>query len=78
MNNIRKWHIRSRIISFHSKGLPNVLTKINETCAVMSLQNLVVETAATILYHNLENNYEAKGKSIACMAAATVDLAKNS
>ncbi|HEX2013626.1 MAG TPA: TFIIB-type zinc ribbon-containing protein [Nitrososphaera sp.] len=74
MNNIRKWHIRSRIVSPQERRLSNVLTRINETCAVMSLPKLLVETAA-MLYRNFESNYEAKGKSIACMAAATIYLA---
>jgi len=74
MNSIRKWHIRSRIVSPQERRLSNVLTKINETCAVMSLPKLLVETAA-MLYRNFEGNHEAKGKSIACMAAATIYLA---
>ena len=74
MNSIRKWHIRSRIISPKERRLSNVLTKINETCAAMSLPKLLVETAA-VLYRNFESNCEAKGKSIACMAAATIYLA---
>jgi transcription initiation factor TFIIB len=74
MNNIRKWHIRSRIVSPQERRLSNVLTKINETCAAMSLPKLLVETAA-MLYRNYESMQEAKGKSIACMAAATIYLA---
>jgi transcription initiation factor TFIIB len=74
MNSIRKWHIRSRIVSPQERRLSNVLTKINETCAAMSLPKLLIETSA-MLYRNFESNYEAKGKSIACMAAATIYLA---
>lgn len=74
MNSIRKWHIRSRIVSPQERRLSNVLTKINETCAAMSLPKLLVETAA-MLYRNYEGMQEAKGKSIACMAAATIYLA---
>jgi transcription initiation factor TFIIB len=74
MNNIRKWHVRSRIVSPQERRLSNVLTKINETCAAMSLPKLLVETSA-MFYRNFESNYEAKGKSIACMAAATIYLA---
>lgn len=74
MNNIRKWHIRSRIVSPQERRLSNVLTKINETCAVLSFPKLLVETSA-VLYRNFESTCEAKGKSIACMAAATVYLA---
>jgi transcription initiation factor TFIIB len=74
MSNIRKWHIRSRIVSPQERRLSNVLTKINETCAAMSLPKLLVETAA-MLYRNFESHYEAKGKSIAGMASATIYLA---
>lgn len=74
MNSIRKWHIGSRIVSPQERRLSNVPTKINETCAAMSLPKLLVETSA-LLYHNFESNCEAKGKSIACMAAATIYLA---
>ena len=74
MYNIRKWHLRSRITSAQERRLSNVLTKINETCAAMALPKLLVETAA-MLYRNYESKQEAKGKSIACMAAATIYLA---
>ena len=74
MNSIRKWHIRSRIVSPQERRLSNVLTKINETCAAMSLPKLLLETAA-MLYRHYESRQEAKGKSIACMAAATIYLA---
>lgn len=74
MNSIRKWHVRSRIVSPQERRLSNVLTKINETCAAMSLPKLLIETSA-MLYRNFESSCEAKGKSIACMAAATIYLA---
>lgn len=74
MNSIRKWHTRSRIVSPQERRLSNVLTKITETCAAMSLPKLLVETSA-MLYRNFESSCEAKGKSIACMAAATIYLA---
>jgi len=73
MNSIRKWHIRSRIVSPQERRLSNVLTKINETCGVLSLPKLLIETSA-VLYRNFESSCEAKGKSIACMAAATIYL----
>jgi transcription initiation factor TFIIB len=74
MNSIRKWHMRSRIVSPHERRLSNVLSKINEICAVMSLPKLIVETAAMI-YRNYENRQEAKGKSIVCIASAAIYLA---
>jgi transcription initiation factor TFIIB len=61
-------------VSPQERRLSNVLTKINETCAAMSLPKLLLETAA-MLYRNYESRQEAKGKSIACMAAATIYLA---
>src|SRR5918911_4720502 len=74
MNNMRKWHSRIRVASPKERRLSNVLSKINEICSVMSLPKTLVETAA-MLYRNYENKSEAKGKSIACIAAATIYLA---
>jgi transcription initiation factor TFIIB len=74
MNNMRRWHSRIRVSSTKERRLSNVLSKINETCSVMSLPKPLVETAA-MLYRNYENKSEAKGKSIACIAAATIYLA---
>ena len=74
MNSLRKWHTRTRIFSPQQRRLSNVLTKINETCSAMLLPKLILETAA-MLYRNFESSYEAKGKSISCMAAATIYLA---
>jgi transcription initiation factor TFIIB len=74
MNNIRKWHMRSRIVSPKERRLSNVLTKINEICSIMSLPKLILETAA-MLYRTFETKYDAKGKSISCMASATIFLA---
>jgi len=74
MNNMRRWHSRIRVASTKERRLSNVLSKINETCSAMSLPKALVETAA-MLYRNYENKREAKGKSIACIAAATIYLA---
>jgi transcription initiation factor TFIIB len=74
MNNMRRWHSRIRVASTKERRLSNVLSKINETCSALSLPKALVETAA-MLYRNYENKSEAKGKSIACIAAATIYLA---
>src|SRR6266496_5902851 len=74
LNNMRKWHSRIRVASPKQRRLSNVLSKINETCSSMLLPKTLVETAAMI-YRNFENKSEAKGKSIRCMAAATIYLA---
>jgi transcription initiation factor TFIIB len=74
MNAMRKWHSRIRVASPKERRLSNVLSKINETCSAMLLPKTLVETAAMI-YRNFENKSEAKGKSIACIAAATIYLA---
>ena len=74
MINMRKWHSRIRVASPKQRRLSNVLSKINETCSSMLLPKTLVETAAMI-YRNFENKSEAKGKSIRCMAAATIYLA---
>jgi transcription initiation factor TFIIB len=74
MNNMRKWHSRIRVASPKERRLSNVLSKINEICSVLSLPKTIVETAA-MSYRNFENKSEAKGKSITCIAAATIYLA---
>src|SRR2546423_955716 len=74
MNNMRKWHSRIRVASPKERRLSNVLSKINEICSGMSLPKTITETAAMI-YRNFENKNDAKGKSILCMAAATIYMA---
>jgi transcription initiation factor TFIIIB Brf1 subunit/transcription initiation factor TFIIB len=74
MNSMRKWHSRIRVASPKERRLSNVLSKINEICSGMSLPKNITETAAMI-YRNFENKNDAKGKSILCMAAATIYMA---
>ncbi|MEM3915591.1 MAG: TFIIB-type zinc ribbon-containing protein [Candidatus Nitrosocaldus sp.] len=71
---IRRWHTRLRVSSSRDRRLYNVLSKINEICSILSLPKIVCETAS-LLYRNFESRSEAKGRSIACMAAASVYLA---
>ena len=74
MQSVRRWHSRIRVSSPKERRLSNVLSKINEICSVLNLPKLIVETAAMI-YRNYENQNAAKGKSVACMALATIYLA---
>jgi transcription initiation factor TFIIB len=74
LTNLRKWHSRIRVSSSKDRRLSNVLSKITETCANLSLPKILIETAAMI-YRNYEKNNEAKGKSVSCIAAATIYLA---
>jgi transcription initiation factor TFIIB len=74
MNSMRRWHSRIRVASPKERRLSNVLSKINEICSLMSLSKTVIETAA-MLYRNFETMREAKGKSITCIAAASIYLA---
>jgi transcription initiation factor TFIIB len=74
MNSMRRWHSRIRVASPKERRLLNVLSKINEICSAMSLSKTVMETAAK-LYRNFETMSEAKGKSITCIAAASIYLA---
>jgi transcription initiation factor TFIIIB Brf1 subunit/transcription initiation factor TFIIB len=74
MNSMRKWHSRIRVATPKERRLSNVLSKINEICSGLSLPKTITETAAMI-YRNFENNNDAKGKSILCMAAATIYMA---
>lgn len=74
MNRSRKWHSRLRVNSSKERRLSNVLSKINEVCSVLCLRKTITETASMI-YRNFENNNKAKGKSITCIASATIYLA---
>lgn len=74
MNTMRKWQSRIRVASPKERRLSNVLYKINEICSLLSLPKSVTETAAKF-YRIFENRSEAKGKSVICIAAATIYLA---
>jgi transcription initiation factor TFIIB len=74
MNKARKWHTRIRVNSPKDRRLSNVLSKINEMSSTLCLPKSLVETAS-IIYRSFESNCEAKGKSIVCIAAATIYLA---
>lgn len=69
--NLRKWNSIIRISNSKDRRLSNVLSKINETCSLMSFPKVVCETAA-LIYRNYENRNDTKGKSSACMAAAAI------
>jgi len=74
MQSVRRWHSRIRVASPKERRLSNVLSKINEACSVLNLPKLIVETASMI-YRTYENQNVAKGKSVACMASASIYLA---
>ncbi|MGI0081837.1 MAG: transcription initiation factor IIB [Nitrosopumilaceae archaeon] len=74
MHNLRKWQTRIRVSSPRERRLANILSKIGETCQALSLSKNVLETASMI-YRNFEGQFEAKGKSVACMSAATIYMA---
>lgn len=74
MNKARKWHTRIRVNSPKDRRLSNVLSKINEMCSILGLPKSLIETASMI-YRSFESTCEAKGKSIICIAAATIYLA---
>ena len=74
MYNLRKWQTRIRVATPRERRLANILSKVGETCQALSLTRNVLETASMI-YRNFEGQYEAKGKSVACMSAATIYMA---
>lgn len=74
MYNLRKWQTRIRVASPRERRLANILSKVGETCSALSLSKNVLETASMI-YRNFEGQFDAKGKSVACMAAATIYMA---
>jgi len=74
MYNLRKWQTRIRVASPRERRLANILSKVGETCQALSLSRNVLETASMI-YRNFEGQFEAKGKSVTCMSAATIYMA---
>lgn len=74
MYNLRKWQTRIRVASPRERRLANILSKIGETCQSLALPRNVIESASMI-YRNFEGQAEAKGKSVACMSAATIYMA---
>jgi transcription initiation factor TFIIB len=74
MYNLRKWQTRIRVSSPRERRLVNILSKIGETCQALSLSRNVIESASMI-YRNFEGQFDAKGKSITCMSAATIHMA---
>ena len=74
MHNLRKWQQRVRVSSPRERRLVNVLTKIGEICQNISLSKNVLETAS-IIYRNLDERIDVKGKSVASISAATIYMA---
>ena len=74
MYNLRKWQTRIRVASPRERRLANILSKVGETCQALSLPRNVLESASMI-YRNFESQFDAKGKSVACMSAATIYMA---
>ncbi len=74
MYNLRKWQTRIRVASPRERRLANILSKIGETCQALSLSKNVLESASMI-YRNFEGQFDAKGKSVTCMSAATIYMA---
>ncbi|KAG2478764.1 MAG: Transcription initiation factor B [Nitrosopumilales archaeon] len=74
MHNLRKWQQRVRVSSPRERRLVNVLTKIGEICQNISLSKNVLETAS-IIYRNLDEKVDVKGKSVASISAATIYMA---
>lgn len=74
MHSLRKWQTRIRVTSPKDRRLANVLGKIGETCQELTLPKNILETAS-IIYRSLDGRVEVKGKSVACMAAATIYMA---
>ena len=74
MHNLRKWQQRIRVSSPKERRLVNVLTKMGETCDCLNLSRNVLETASMI-YRNLDDHVDVKGKSIVSITTATIYMA---
>jgi transcription initiation factor TFIIB len=74
MHNLRKWQQRVRVSSPRERRLANVLSKMGETCDGLNLSKNVLETSSMI-YRNLDEYVDVKGKSVASITAATIYMA---
>ena len=74
MQSLRKWQQRVRIMNPRERRLANVLAKITEICNNLSLPRNVLETASMI-YRNLDEHMNVKGKFVANISIATVYMA---
>ena len=74
MHNLRKWQQRVRVSSPRERRLANVLSKLGETCDGLNLSKNVLETASMI-YRNLDDYVDVKGKSVVSITAATIYMA---
>lgn len=74
MHNLRKWQQRVRVSSPRERRLANILSKMGETCNMMCLPKNVLETASMI-YRNLDDHVDVKGKSVVSITAATIYMA---
>jgi transcription initiation factor TFIIB len=74
MNHLRKWQTRTRVSSSQDRRRVNVLTTIGNVCKSLSLPPNILETSS-IMYRNIDNKIDVKGKSILSMSIATVYMA---
>lgn len=74
MSNLRKWQQRIKVSSSRDRRLVSVLSKIVNACNAMGLPKNVLETSSMI-YRNLDEHMEVKGKSVVSMTIATVYMA---
>lgn len=74
MHNLRKWQQRIRVSNPKERRLANVLVKMGDACSNLNLSRNVLETAS-IIYRDLDDHMEVKGKSVASITAATIHMA---
>jgi len=74
MNNLRNWQKWIRVSNSHERRLATILSCMGEAVDTLGLSKNVLETAA-ILYRNIDNHMDIKGKSIEGMAAAILYMA---
>lgn len=74
MNNLRRWQQRVRVSGSRERRVANILISIGNTCNALSLPKNVVETSSMI-YRNLDERVDLKGKSVTGMSAAVIYMA---
>ena len=74
MKGIRRWQQRVRVSGAKDRRVSTALVNITDACHVLDLRKNVLETAS-ILYRNINNRVDLRGKSTTGVTAAIIYMA---
>lgn len=74
MDKLRDWHKWIRVSNTQERRLATVLSRMYSAVEVLGLTQNVLETAS-ILYRNIDNHVDIKGKSLDAISTATLYMA---